>query len=160
MRKLLQITAFLVVGLVSVLAAEAKDTFKARLTGDQEVPPVVTDTTGQAKIQINKAQSEGEFTLTVNDGVRVQQAHLHCAPAGVNGPIVVFLAGLHAAGLNVDGKWVSNAAFTDTSIINPACGATVADLAESMRAGNVYVNVHTVAHPAGEVRGQVEATSE
>ena len=147
--------------LVAVLAltgtANADETFKATLAGDQEVPPVVTDTTGRAKIQINKAETEGEFTLRVNDGVRVQQAHLHCAPAGVNGPIVVFLAGLHAAGLNVDGKWISNATFTDTSIVNVACGATVAALAQSMRNGNVYVNVHTVAHPGGEIRGQVES---
>jgi len=158
MRKLLVIVAVLATAVTSV--AEAKDTFKAKLTGDQEVPPVATDTAGRAKIQINKTQTEGEFTLTVNDGVRVTQSHLHCAPAGVNGPIVVFLAGLHAAGLNVDGKWISNATFTDTSIINTACGSTVAALAASMQAGNVYVNVHTVAHPAGEVRGQVEATSE
>ena len=95
----------------------------------------------------------------MNDGIRVTQAHLHCAPAGVNGPVVVFLAGLHAAGLNVDGKWVSNATFTDSSIVNPACGATVAALVESMTVGMVYVNVHTVARPAGEVRGQVVAVS-
>ena len=161
MVKLLTTTAVLVIGLVFALGVEAKDTFKARLTGDQEAPtPVVTDTTGQARIQINKDQTEGEFTLSVNDGVRVTQAHLHCAPAGVAGPIVVFLAGLHAGGLNIDGKWVSNATFTDASIVNAACGSTVAALTESMRQGNVYVNVHTVAHPAGEVRGQVEATSD
>lgn len=158
MRKLLVIVAVLATALTSV--AEAKDTFKAKLTGDQEVPPVDTDTEGRAKIQINKKQTGGEFTLTVNDGVRVTQAHLHCAPAGANGPIVVFLAGHHPAGLNVDGKWISNATFTDTSIVNAACGSTVAALAASMQAGDVYVNVHTVAHPGGEVRGQVEATSE
>jgi hypothetical protein len=70
----------------------------------------------------------------------------------------VFLAGLHAAGLNVDGKWVSNASFTDTSIVNTLCGDTVAVLAESMRNGNVYVNVHNLAHPGGVIRGQVEPT--
>ena len=160
MLKLLPTTAVLVIALAFALTAEAADTFKARLSGDQEVPAVATDTTGSAKIQINKAQTEGEFTLSVNDGVRVTQAHLHCAPAGVNGPIVVFLAGLHAGGLNVDGKWVSNATFTDESIVNTACGANVAALAASMRLGNVYANVHTVAHPGGEVRGQVEATAE
>lgn len=159
MPKLVATMMILALALTVTVVADAGETFKARLRGDQEVPPVVTDTTGRAKIQINKALTEGEFTLTVNDGIRVTQAHLHCAAAGVNGPIVVFLAGLHGGGLNVDGKWVSNATFTDTSIVNPACGATVAALVEFMRIGGVYVNVHTVAHPAGEVRGQVEATS-
>jgi len=83
--------------------------------------------------------------------------HIHCALVGVNGPVVVFLAGLHAAGLDIDGKWVSNATITNTSIVNTLCGATVAALAESMRNRNTYVNVHSVAHPGGEVRGQVES---
>jgi hypothetical protein len=130
-------------------------TFRALLTGDQEVPPVDTQTTGRADIQINREQTEGEFTLRVDDGVRVTQSHLHCAVAGVNGPIVVFLAGNHPAGLNVDGKWVDNARFTDQSIVNTSCGTTVAELAQAMREGRVYVNVHTVAHPPGEVRGQL-----
>jgi hypothetical protein len=158
MPRFLTIVATASFALALAPAAGADGTFKARLSGGQEVPPVVTDTTGRAKIQIDKKESAGEFTLTVNEGIRVTQAHLHCAPAGVNGPIVVFLAGLHAAGLDVDGKWIGNASFTDTSIVNPACGTTVGDLADSMRAGNVYVNVHTVANPGGEIRGQVETT--
>src|SRR5918996_4288262 len=156
MSKPIGIVAVFLLAFSPAAVAEADEIFKARLTGDQEVPPVVTDTTGRAEIQMNRSETEGEFTLRVNDGIRVTQAHLHCAPIGVNGPVVVFLAGLHEAGLNVDGKWISNASFTDTSIVNLACGATVSALAASMRAGNVYVNVHTVAHPAGEVRGQVE----
>lgn len=137
--------------------AQAKDTFIAKLTGDQEVPPVVTDTTGRLQIQFNKGATEAEFTLRVSDGVRVTQAHLHCAAAGVNGPIVVFLAGFHAPGWDVDGKWVSNTTVTDANIVNPACGTTLAELLQSIRSGNVYVNVHSVAHPAGVVRGQLEA---
>ena len=136
--------------------AWADETFKATLNGDQEVPPVVTDTTGKFKLQLNQAEAEAEITLTVNDGVRIRQAHLHCAPVGVNGPIVAFLAGDNAAGYNVDGKWIANATLTDTSISNPACGATLSALAASMRAGNVYANVHSVANPNGVIRGQVE----
>ena len=136
--------------------AHADELFKASLTGDQEVPPVVTDTTGKALFRLNKAETEIEIQLHVNDGVRITQSHIHCGPAGVNGPIVVFLAGLHAAGLDVDGKWVGNATITDTSIVNTACGATVSALAASMRAGNTYANVHSVARPAGVVRGQIE----
>ena len=76
----------------------------------------------------------------------------------MNGPIVVFLAGLHAASLDIDGKWVSNATITNTSIINTLCGATVSALAQSIRNGNTYVNVHSVAHPGGVIRGQLAPT--
>jgi len=159
MPKLLTTLAVLIVAVTLAYTAEGAETFKARLTQGDEVPtPVATNASGSARIQINKAETEGEFTLSVSEGFRVTQAHLHCNFAGLTGPIVVFLAGLHAGGLNVDGKWVSNATFTDSSIVNTACGTTVAELAESMRIGKVYVNVHTVLNPAGEVRGQVEPT--
>src|SRR5262249_11735088 len=87
-----------VAGAVSILAlpgfadAKEKQNFKANLTGAEEVPPVVTETSGKVKIHFNKDETEAEFELTVHDGVRVQQAHLHCAAAGVNGPVIIFLA--------------------------------------------------------------------
>ena len=150
--------AVLLTALAFAGVANAQELFKATLTGDQEVPPVTTETTGKAFLMLNKAETEIKFELHVNSGVRVTQSHIHCGQVGVNGPVVVFLAGLHAAGLEVDGKWVGNATITDTSIVNPACGTTVAALAASMRSGNTYVNVHSVAHPGGVVRGQVEST--
>jgi hypothetical protein len=151
--------AYLVFMLVAIApAAWAEETFKATLSGDQEVPPVVTNATGTFKLELSEAETKAGVTLTVNDGVDITQAHLHCAPVGINGPIVAFLSGLNEAGYNVDGQWISNATLTDTSISDPACGATISALAASIRAGNVYVNVHSVANPAGVIRGQVEPT--
>jgi CHRD domain len=135
--------------------ASADELFKATLSGGQEVPPVATDTAGMAFFRLDGAGTSLEFQLQVTEGVDVTQSHIHCAPAGENGPIVVFLAGLHAAGLDVDGKWIDNATINDSAIVNTACGATVAELAESMRSGNTYVNVHSLAFPAGEARGQI-----
>jgi len=155
MPRLLVTLAVLLMALAMGGIAHADELFKATLTGGQAVPPVTTETTGKAFLRLDKTQTELEFQLHVNEGVRITQSHIHCAPVGVNGPIVVFLAGLHAAGLDVDGKWVSNATITDTSIVNPACGATVSALADSMRDGNTYVNVHSVANPGGVIRGQV-----
>jgi hypothetical protein len=143
-------------GLVMAGMAGADELFKATLTGDQEVPPVTTETSGKAFFSLNKDQTAIEFQLHVSDGVRITQSHIHCGPPGVNGPIIIFLGGLHAAGLNIDGKWVSNATITDTSIVNTACGATLAAIAEQMRNGNTYANVHSVAHPGGEIRGLIE----
>lgn len=139
--------------------AGADELFQARLTGDQEVPPVITDTTGRFEILVNKDQTAGEYTLRVESGVRVTQSHFHCGAAGVNGPVIVFLAGFRAEGWDVDGKWVSNATITDTNVINPACGTTLAAIFEQARNGNIYVNVHSVAHPGGVARGQLELAS-
>src|SRR5262245_172087 len=144
MRKMFSTVTVLLIVVAAAGPVHADELFKATLTGAQEVPAVVTDTTGKAFFRLNKAETEIEIQLHVNDGERITPSHIHCAPAGVNGPVVVFLAGLHAAGLDIDGKWVSSATITDSSITNPACGATVPALAVSMRAGNTYANVHSV----------------
>jgi hypothetical protein len=44
---------------------------------------------------------------------------------------------------------------TNTNITNALCGATIADLVQSMQDGTTYVNVHTVVNPGGEIRGQI-----
>lgn len=131
-------------------------TFRADLTGDEEVPPVDTETTGEVRIRFNDSLTAAEFRLKVRDGVRITQAHIHCGPTGQNGPVVVFLAGLISTGVEVDGWWIDNATITDANIINTACGTTLAELAMQMMAGNTYANVHSLAHPGGEVRGQLE----
>jgi len=130
--------------------------FRARLRGSQEVPAVTTSTRGEARIQFNDATTAAEFDLEVEDGIRVTQAHIHCAPAGANGPIVVFLAGFHDRGWDVDGDWIGDTTFTGANITNPACGSTLAELADAMAEGRTYANVHTAANPGGEVRGQPE----
>src|SRR2546430_15825227 len=99
--------------------AGADESFQARLTGDQEVPAVITDTTGRFEILVNKNQTAGEYTLRVESGVRVTQSHFHCGAAGVNGPVIVFLSGVRAEGWDVDGNWASNATITDANVSNP-----------------------------------------
>ena len=136
--------------------AHAGEEFRAKLSGDQEVPPVITDTSGDFRFDFDDFEESGSYRLKVRDGVRVRQAHIHCAPEGINGPVIIFLAGNHDPGWDVDGRWIDNATVTNANIVNEACGATLADIVGNMRDGNTYVNVHTVDNPSGEVRGQIE----
>lgn len=157
MQTLVRVMA-VVLGVLAVAGvAEADGVFVATLSGTEEVPPVATEMGGRARIVFDEADTSAKFFLQIRNGVRVTQAHLHCAPRGENGPVVVWLAGLHDRGWDVDGlfPWISNAVVTDENITNPACGVTLAELVASIRAGLVYVNVHTIAYPGGEVRGQL-----
>ena len=129
--------------------------FRARLSGEQEVPPVDTETEGRAEVEFDWDYTKAEFTLEIEDGTRVTQAHIHCAPKGENGPVVVFLAGFHDRGWDVDGRWISDATFTDENILSTACGDSLAAIAQSMADGLTYINVHTIANRPGEVRGQL-----
>jgi hypothetical protein len=116
---------------------------------------------------LNGDETKAEFAPSVRKGVRVTQSHIHWAPKGMNGPVVVLLAGFHNRGWDVDGIWVENATAADANVIPPPAGSTcpqvinsLPDLAEAMRRGNTYLNVHTVAHPGGEIRGQLRQDDE
>lgn len=134
--------------------------FEAELSGAQEVPPVDTRTRGEASFEVEDDYTSIEYSVKVKTrgGTSVgllgaAGAHIHCAPAGQNGPVVAFLAGVVNGGL--DGTVKFSATLTEANIVNNACGATIADLVNSMSNGLTYVNVHSLANPSGEVRGQI-----
>jgi hypothetical protein len=131
--------------------------FRAKLRGDNEVPPVDTETTGKLRIRFADDFSSATLRLDLDDAERVTQAHFHCGEEGANGPVVIFLAGFHANGWDVDGRWIDNVTITDQNIVNTTCGSTLREIAEAMQDGRVYVNVHSVANPSGVVRGQVRS---
>lgn len=143
----------------AVAADKSGEKFRADLTGDAEVPaPVVTDTSGDFRLSYDDFEGTATYRIRLNDASRVFMVHIHCAPAGQNGPIVVWLAGNPGGSLawDVDGKWIDNAIFTDADVIpGTGCGDNLAELAETLRNGGAYVNVHTRANPGGEVRGQI-----
>jgi CHRD domain len=132
----------------------AEADFKAELSGAAEVPPVETDTTGEARFIVRGDSIDFELEIANAENILgVAGGHIHCAPAGVNGPVVAFLAGPVAGGF--DGSVEVKATLTAANITNTACGTDIAGLVESMRLGRAYVNVHSPAHPGGEARGQI-----
>jgi hypothetical protein len=81
-------------------------------------------------------------------------AHIHCAPAGVNGPIGVTL--FSGGPVSIDRGLLVNASFAEPNAGN-ACGwETLADVIDAIASGDTYINIHTLAHPPGEIRGQIE----
>ena len=156
----------LIIAVIFLLSgiASADDEFRAKLSGDNEVPPVKTNTSGKFQIEFNDDETKAEYELKVRDGHRITQAHIHCGPKGKNGPVVAFLAGFHDRGWDLDGTWIDNATITDDNILPtdgtgtcPRVIETLEDLADAMRHGLTYVNVHSVANPPGEVRGQIKS---
>jgi hypothetical protein len=110
--------------------------FSAQLTGDQENPPVITNATGAGAFTYNLATRElsWEISHDINMG-DVTGAHIHVGAVGVNGPVVIPLD--HTQ--------------------NPMVGSATLTLAQQSDLMNhlYYVNVHTTAHPGGEIRGQM-----
>ena len=62
------------------------------LSGAEEVPPADPDGSGFAVITLNVGQQQVCWELTVENIAPATAAHIHAAPAGVNGGIVVPLS--------------------------------------------------------------------
>lgn len=131
--------------------------FHAKLRGDNEVPPVDTEASGELRVRFADDFSSATIRFDLDDAERITQAHFHCGVEGENGPIIIFLAGFHDRGWDIDGRWLDNVTITDQNIVNTTCGSTLREVAEAMKDGRIYVNAHSVAHPPGEVRGQVRS---
>lgn len=126
--------------------------FRAHLSGENEVPPVDTDAQGQAVFQLDRSGTELTYKLIVANIENVVAAHIHCAPTGENGPVGVTL---FSGGPTSEAGVLAEDTVTDPDDGN-ACGwETLDDVVDAIENGVAYVNVHTLANPPGEIRGQV-----
>ena len=146
----------------NAISSEMKKVFTAHLSGDNEVPPVDSKGQGQAIFRLSEDGTALHFKLIVANTKEVTQAHIHCGEAGINGPVVVFLFGFVAGGVNQNGV-LAEGTITSANIIprtsSAACMgglATFENLLERIRNGSVYVNAHTVDFAGGEIRGQIQ----
>ncbi|HEX5981474.1 MAG TPA: CHRD domain-containing protein [Nitrososphaeraceae archaeon] len=132
-----------------VLAQNQK--FTAKLSGQQEVPPVQTTASGMAWFK--PMQDKVWFKLNVTDMQGVTQAHIHTGKQGENGPVVVTLYKSETP-QPINGK-LSYGNITANLLEGPMKGKQLSDLATAMSNGGTYVNVHTEKYPNGEIRGQI-----
>ena len=131
----------------------------AHMTGAQEVPARDTLAQGQTTFRISRDGESISYRLIVANIENVLQAHIHMAPAGSNGGIVVWLYPSAPPAQLIPGRTqgvLAEGVITASSLVNALAGAPLSDLIDAMRAGNTYVNVHTTQFPPGEVRGQIE----
>jgi glucose/arabinose dehydrogenase len=124
-----------------IFAKEGGQQFTTTLTGAAEVPgPGDPDGSGTATVTLNPDGEEVCWEIQVSDiTLPATAAHIHEAPVGVAGPVVVTLSAPDANGV--------------------ASGCTTVASAEIMEIlehpEEYYVNVHTSDYPAGAVRGQL-----
>ncbi len=127
--------------------------YTSNLTRDQEV--IGAEVTGDASGRAIAITRDGERAFIRILARRltgpIQMAHLHLGAAGANGPVVANLSG------DIFGQRISSV-IDASDVVGPLAGSANPFLAllNEMAAGNIYINLHTEAHPAGELRGQVE----
>src|SRR5215469_269930 len=111
-------------------------TVHVKLTGKHEVPAVKTMAVGSGVIEVAADGSvKGKVTT---HGIKGTMAHIHEGAPGQEGPPIIALA----PGPN--GTWLV-----------PAGSKLSPKQYKEFLAGALYVNVHSTAHPGGEIRGQL-----
>lgn len=149
------VAALVTAGLPALADPPEQRNFRAHLSGDEEVPPAETRAQGQAIFQLSKDGDELHYKLIVANIENVVAAHIHLAPRGSNGPVVVWLYGpVPSNGGRVDGV-LAEGVITASDLVGPLADEELSDLIGAITSGNAYVNVHTAANAGGEVRGQI-----
>jgi hypothetical protein len=128
----------------------------ATLTGGEETPApgILTGASGQAFLNVDTPNSEIVVTLNLfNLPANTTAGHIHVGARGVAGPVVIdFPIPTGRTGdLSLSFR-VGRSAFR----ARPEIGiATIEDAIQAILTGNAYVNIHTAANGAGEIRGQL-----
>jgi hypothetical protein len=152
-----------VAALVAVLAATAgavacsddptapqTTTYVARMSGANEAPPVMGGASGTATFTL-----EGKtlsYMVTVNGlSGNAAASHIHVGAAGANGGIVY---PFNAAGVQT-GQVASGLIDLTQPVSNGSTSISGDSLLSLLNSGQLYTNVHTAAHPGGEIRGQI-----
>src|SRR5690606_139680 len=130
--------------------------FDAQLSGGEEVPAVTTEGAGYVSVTLSEDGSSLDYRLYANGLVDMTMAHIHVGAEGENGPPLVFLFGPADPPMTSDGLLAEDTIVeADLIPVEGVFDGTMAQLIELIRSGNTYVNVHTAANPAGEIRGQL-----
>ena len=144
--------AILAVALVTAVAVagtatgsvDLKKRLTTNLTGAEEVPPADPDGSGNVVVRLNtRMGGKVCWNFTVRDIGTATAAHIHKAPMGMNGGIVVDMS--PAPGDADDGQWKACRTGVDRALIR--------DIIRNPT--SYYVNVHNMPFPGGAIRGQL-----
>jgi hypothetical protein len=165
---LVVLALFCVYALTATAAEKEKNHLRARLTGIEETNPstIITNGTGTLTATLND-DSTITFTLSwKNMSTPVTQAHIHIGATKITGGVAIFFCGPgHQAcpdSATHSGTVTGTVAAAD--VVGPAPqGVAAGDFTSVVRAiasGVTYANVHTMAHPLGEIRGQIRQSGD
>jgi len=133
--------------------------FTANLVGSEEVPPNGSSATGTATVTISPDGTSLHFVVVVNNISNATLSHIHLGQRGQNGPVVVnfFLGPVKTGAFS---GTLAQGDVTSSGFVGQLAGHPMSELVKDIQSGMCYVNVHTTAHPPGEIRGQLQPVNQ
>lgn len=110
----------------------------ALLVGSEEVPPADPNGLGFAVVTFDPDRGQVCYFLAVANIAPATAAHIHFAPKGTNGPVVVPFN-------------------PPTNGTSSGCAPAAVPLVQNLIANpsQYYVNIHNAEYPGGAIRGQL-----
>ncbi len=152
------------------LPSDWRGVIRARLDGYQETPAVSTSGRGSFRATVSPDGTSIAFELSYADLEGLGEAgaptgaHIHLGQRGVAGGISVHLCGTGERPACPAPPATVTGTITSGDVVGPAAQGIAAgeldELLRAVRAGVAYVNVHSAAFPAGQIRGQIRARGE
>jgi CHRD domain len=154
-----------IASVTTVAVAGGGKQIREKLTGEEEVPVVLTGAEGKFKATISSDRVDYELRYEDLEGT-ITQAHIHIGQRLANGGIAVWLCGT-ATNPGPAGTPVCPASpgtvtdsFTAADVVGTAGTQGIAagefdELVDAIRDGFTYANVHSSLSPGGEMRGQL-----
>ena len=138
--------------------------FRARLSGFQETPTLFSAGSGTFTATLSDDGTSLTYTLKYTGLTGAFAAHIHLGAAAIAGCVSAFLCGGGGKPACPTSSGTVTGTITAADVIGPVPqginAGNFAALIASMRAGVTYVNVHTPAHPGGEIRGQITSNED
>jgi hypothetical protein len=151
----------------AAIGAEQNDNrlFRAALRGFQETPlTLFSGGSGTFTATLSDDGTSLTYTLSYAGLTGAFAAHIHLGAPGTTGGVSAFLCGGGGKPTCPTSSGTVTGTITAADVIGPAgqglAVGNFAGLLASMRAGATYANVHTPAHPGGEIRGAITSDEE
>ena len=133
-------------------SAYAQNKFRAKLDGNNEVPPVDSAAEGVATFKLKDDAIKSKINITgIND---VSGAQIFMGKIGQNGDPIVDLLKTgektnEAGGVSIKGN------FTASDLEGSLNGKDLSALQSAMAGNQTFVNIMTSEHPDGEITGHI-----
>lgn len=112
----------------------------------------------EVTFRVNKKETELHYVLKVQNLKDITMVHLHLGEMSEVNTAVLWLYPPGPPPKRIPGEFSGVLAERTVSVkdlVGPLRGHPLSDLIREMRAGHVYVNIHTKEHPAGSICGTV-----
>ena len=129
--------------------------FVANLSGKNLFPPVNTNSSGQASLNVTSQGSKMGYVVKANGLDKVTSVSLEYTLGGRSRDIILLYDAVQSGPTGKINGVLTQGSFSSSNFLSDFAGKHISDLIKAMTDGNIFLRVRTVSLPLGEIGGKV-----